>query len=214
MSAAAPLEVSEDFLPAIGWTAAHERDLETFRAMLEVANAQMNLVGSASLGDFHRRHFLDSAQLLWFSARATRVWADLGSGAGLPGLVLAIALKGRVGARVHLIESVAKKCRFLAEVVARLDLPAEVHNARAETLDLKAEIVTARACAPLTRLLGFAEPYLARGARALFLKGEGAEAEINEAHKAWRFKVNTHPSLSDPRGCILSVSELVRAANA
>ena len=111
-------------------------------------------------------------------------------------------------ARVHLIESVAKKCRFLAEVVASLDLPAEVHHARAESVALKAEIVTARACAPLTRLLGFAAPFMKLGARGLFLKGEGADEEIAQARKAWSFQVKVHPSLSDRRGRVLSVTEL------
>jgi 16S rRNA (guanine527-N7)-methyltransferase len=212
MSAAARRDAPggpEGFLAALGWSPQKERDLETFRLMLEAANAGMNLVGSATLGQFRQRHFLDSAQLLWFAPQA-RVWADLGAGAGFPGLVLAILLKDAPGAKVHLVESVAKKARFLADVTAALGLPAKIHNARAESLKLKVELVAARACAPLTRLLGFAEPYLARGARALFLKGEGAEAEIAEARKTWGFDVEVHPSLSDPRGRVLSIRELVR----
>ncbi|MEO8813157.1 MAG: 16S rRNA (guanine(527)-N(7))-methyltransferase RsmG [Caulobacteraceae bacterium] len=197
-------------LDAIGWTPARAADLEAFRLRLEAANGSMNLVGAASLADFRARHFLDSAQLLWFAPGA-RTWADLGAGAGFPGLILAILLKGAPGARVHLVESVAKKCRFLAEAAAALDLPAEVHNARAETLALRVEVVTARACAPLGRLLAFARPTIEKGARALFLKGEGVDGEIVRAHQTWRFHARTWPSLSDPRGRVLEVSALAPA---
>jgi len=200
-----------DFLGAVGATPARLEDVERFRSMLTEANRVTNLVGESTLGDFWRRHFVDSAQLLWLEPSAG-VWADLGSGAGLPGLVLAILLKDRAGARVHLIESMAKRCRFLAGVVEALELPAVVHNARAESLELKVEMVTARACAPLDRLLTYARAYLARGARGLFLKGAEVEAEIAEARRNWRFKAGTIPSLSDPRGRLLSIEELVRVA--
>jgi 16S rRNA (guanine527-N7)-methyltransferase len=197
------------FLEAIGATPEREADIEAFRRRLASANTTMNLVGASTLGEFWRRHFVDSAQLLWF-APDVRVWADLGSGAGLPGLVLAILLKGRPGARVHLVESMAKRCRFLTEVVEALDLPAVVHHARAETLALKVQTVTARACAPLERLLAYAEPFFARGARGLFLKGAEVEREIAEARSAWSFAATTRVSLSDPRGRLLSIEELAR----
>jgi 16S rRNA (guanine527-N7)-methyltransferase len=218
MSVAAPPEAQlkelagapAGFLERVGATPARLKDVEAFRTRLTEANRNMNLVGESTLADFWRRHFLDSAQLLWIEPSAL-VWADLGSGAGLPGLVLAILLKGRPGARVHLIESMSKRCRFLADVTGALDLPAEIHNARAESLQLKTEMVTARACAPLDRLLTFARPYLTRGARGLFLKGAELEAEIAEARRHWRFKARAIPSLSDARGQILSIEELVRA---
>ena len=199
------------FLDTVGATPARLEDVERFRSMLAETNRVTNLVGESTLGDFWRRHFVDSAQLLWLEPSAG-VWADLGSGAGLPGLILAILLKNRPGARVHLIESMAKRCRFLAEMVEALDLPAVVHHARAESLELKVEMVTARACAPLDRLLTYARPYLARGARGLFLKGAEVEAEIAEARRFWRFKAGLTPSLSDPRGRLLSIEELVRVA--
>ena len=184
-------------------------DVERYRAMLEAGNRRLNLVGASTLADFATRHFLDSAQLLVLAPTA-RVWADLGAGAGLPGIVLAILLKGEAGAKVHLVESMTKRCRFLAEVTADLALPTEIHNARAESLRLRVEVVTARACAPLTRLLGFARPYLQLGAKGLFLKGAEVDSEIDEARKSWRFVVHVHPSVSDPRGRILEVSELQR----
>ncbi|MGI8840691.1 MAG: 16S rRNA (guanine(527)-N(7))-methyltransferase RsmG [Caulobacteraceae bacterium] len=201
------------FLEAIGASAERRADVEAYSTLLARANARMNLVGASTLGDFWRRHFIDSAQLAWFAPEG-RVWADLGSGAGLPGIVLAILMKGRRGGRVHLIESVAKRARFLGRVIEALDLPATLHHARAEELRLSVEVVTARACAPLTRLLGFAQPYMARGARGLFLKGQEAEAEIAAARAAWRFDVEILGSLSDPRGRVLAVSGLARAGRA
>jgi 16S rRNA (guanine527-N7)-methyltransferase len=185
-------------------------DAERFRALLVEANRHMNLVGESTLADFWGRHFMDSAQLLVLAPSA-KTWADLGSGAGLPGLVLAILLKGNPGARIHLVESVAKRCRFLTEVVTALGLPAEVHHGRAENLALDVEVVTARACAPLTRLLGFAKPSLRRRTKGLFLKGAAVDSEVAEARKSWRFASEVHHSLSDPRGRIVEVTELVRA---
>jgi 16S rRNA (guanine527-N7)-methyltransferase len=187
-----------------------EADVEVFRRMLAVANARTNLVGHSTLGDFWRRHYLDSAQLLVFAPDAL-IWADLGSGAGLPGVILGILMKDRPGSRVHLVESRTKRCRFLGEVVAALDLPAEVHQARAETLRLKVDIVTARACAPLGRLLGIAKPYMDRGARALFLKGQDVESEIAAARSRWRFEARTDVSLSDPRGRVVTIAEVAHA---
>jgi len=213
--AIAPREAAalpEEFLEAVGANPDRCGEIEAYRLMLAAANAQMNLVGASTLGDFWRRHFIDSAQLAWFAPGA-RVWADLGSGAGLPGIVLAILMKGRRGGHVHLIESVAKRARFLADAAAALDLPVTLHHARAESLKLRVEVVTARACAPLTRLLGFAQPYMARGARGLFLKGQEVDAELAAARAAWRFHAETHDSLSDARGRVLSVTELTRATN-
>lgn len=179
-------------------------DLEVFRGLLVEGNAVMNLVGPATLPDFWSRHAWDSAQLLQVIPGA-RVWADLGAGAGFPGLVLAILLKVEVNARVHLVESMAKRCRFLDQVVGALDLPATVWNARAEDLKLPVEVVTARACAPMTRLLGYARPYLNAGAIGLFLKGQDVASELEEATRYWKFSADLSPSLSDNRGRIVCV---------
>ena len=210
MSVAAPLErfaAPADFAQVVGATPERLSDIERFREMLIEANGAFNLVGASTLADFWSRHFVDSAQLIWFDRQA-RTWADLGSGAGLPGLILAILLKGVPGARVHLVDSMAKRCRFLWQVVESLDLPAEVHNARAESLDLVVDVVTARACAPLDRLLGFSRPYFACGARGLFLKGADADSEIVQAKKGWRFDAEVFTSLSDPRGRVVSIPRL------
>lgn len=179
-------------------------DLEAYRGLLEDWNQRMNLVGPATLPDFWSRHALDSAQLLVLAPGAL-TWADLGTGAGLPGVVLAILGRNRPGFHVHLVESMAKRCRFLEAVADQLSLPASVHNARAEALDLTVDIVTSRACAPLVRLLGYARPYFRRGATGLFLKGQDVVAEIEDATRSWDFEVEILPSLSDDRGRILRI---------
>jgi 16S rRNA (guanine527-N7)-methyltransferase len=198
------------FAARIGASAAQVADLEQFRAMLTDWNERVNLVSAGSLAEFWPRHALDSAQVLGI-VPAARTWVDIGAGAGFPGLVLAILLKGEAGAKVHLVESVAKKCRFLEAVAEALNLPAQVHNDRAENLALKADVVTARAVAPLGRLLGFAKPYMAKGVIGLFPKGRAAETEIADARQAWRFTCNVIPSLSDPEGRVLKVEGLSRA---
>ena len=187
-------------------------DLESFARMVAERNEVMNLVGPATLPHFWSRHALDSAQLLNHRPEA-RTWADLGAGAGFPGVVLAILLKHAedAGAHVHLVDSLTKRCRFLDEVVADLGLPATVHNARAETLTLKVDVVTARACAPLDKLLGFAEGFVKNGADPWFLKGESVENEVRQAGKTWRFEVDLFPSLSDARGRVVHIRSLKRA---
>jgi len=202
---------AESFARATGASPEQIADLDRFRELLADWNARMNLVGPATLEVFWNRHAWDSAQLLKLAPAEARIWADLGAGAGLPGLVLAIMGKGQAGFHVHLVESMAKRCRFLSVVVAELGLPASVHNERAENLQLAVDIVTARACAPLARLLGYARPYLKAGALGLFLKGQDVAAELEEAAKSWEFEADTIPSLSDPRGQIVRVRRLGRA---
>lgn len=184
-------------------------DLERYRSYLAEWNEVMNLVGPATLDVFWSRHAWDSAQILPLAPEAL-TWADLGTGAGLPGIVLAILGKDRPGFHVHLVDSLTKRCRFLSEVVDGLQLPATVHNSRAEDLSLSVDIVTARACAPMTRLLGYAQPYLKRGAQALFLKGQDVVAELEDAARTWDFEASVSPSLSDARGQIVRVRRLGR----
>ena len=185
-------------------------DLARFQELLAEWNEVMNLVGPLTIATYWTRHALDSSQLIDLAPPEASTWADLGAGAGLPGVVLAILLKGRAGAKVHLVESMAKRCRFLEVVAKDLDLPVQIHNARAEDLKLKVDIVTARACAPMTKLLGFAEPYLRGGATGLFLKGQDVATELSEAAKAWKFDAELRPSQSDPRGRIVQVKGLSR----
>ena len=190
-------------------TPAKMADLDTLIERLTAANAVMNLIGPDTLPDVWNRHIFDSAQLLDLAPDAA-TWADLGAGAGFPGLVLAILLKGRADSHVWLIDSLGKRCRFLQEVVEALSLRATVVNGRAEEQRIKVDVVTARALAPMDRLLGYAQPYLQRGAQGLFLKGEKAEAELIEARKVWQFDSDLSVSRSDPRGRIVSVRSLRR----
>ncbi len=193
-----------------GATPAQMADLQTFIDRLAEANAVMNLIGPDTLPDVWNRHIWDSAQLLQ-RAPGARTWADLGAGAGFPGVVLAIMLKSTAKSHVWLIDSLGKRCRFLQEVVDALSLRATVINGRAEDNAVAVDIVTARAVAPMEKLLGYAQPYLQRGAEGLFLKGEKAEAEVAEARRVWQFEADLSVSRSDPRGRIVSVRSLRRA---
>jgi len=187
-------------------------DLKLFEAQLATQNEVMNLVGPATIPHFWSRHVLDSAQLLDRRPDA-RVWADLGAGAGFPGIVLAILLKHSEGPtpRVYLIDSLAKRCRFLQGLVEDLSLPATVINDRAENLDIIVDVVTARAFAPFPKLFSFAETFFRNGAEGWFLKGENVESELALAGKQWRFEVDKYESLSDPRGRIVHIRRLKRA---
>jgi len=198
-----------EFQGLTGASDAQMADLATFAVRLTEANAVMNLVGPDTIPDVWNRHYWDSAQLLQLAPDDV-TWADLGAGAGFPGVVLSILLKGRAGGHVWLIDSLGKRCRFLQTVSEELALPATVINGRAEAQSLKVDVVTARAVAPMEKLLGYAQPYLQRGARGLFLKGEKAELEVADARRVWQFESNLSVSRSDPRGRIVSVRSLRR----
>ncbi len=198
------------FQAKAGATPQQMADLEAFRVRLGDANSVMNLVGPDSLPDFWNRHVWDSAQLLMHAPKA-RTWADLGAGAGFPGVVLAILMKGREEAHVWLIDSLGKRCRFLQEIVDALNLPATVIVGRAEEQQVTCDVVTARAVAPMDKLLCYAQPYFQRGAQGLFLKGERAESELIEARKSWHFEAELAPSQSDVRGRIVTIRSLRRA---
>jgi len=188
-------------------------DLDRFRGMLTETNAVMNLVGPDTLPDFWSRHAWDSAQLVDIEP-AAKTWADLGAGAGFPGVILAILLKDDPDAHIWLIDSLGKRCRFLLTVVETLELPATVIHGRAEEQVLDVDVVTARALAPMERLLGYAQPYMERGAQAVFLKGERAEEELREARKSWQFTHELVPSQSDPRGRLVRIGSLRRVRSA
>ncbi len=202
-------EAIQTFRAQTGTSDANIADLQAFLVMLTEANEVMNLVGPDTIPDFWNRHAWDSAQLLNLAPEA-KTWADLGAGAGFPGVVLAILLKGRPGAHVWLIDSLGKRCRFLQTIVDALDLPATVVNGRAEEQTISVDVVTARAVAAMDKLLGYAQPYFQRGAKGLFLKGEKAEAELKEARRVWQFEAELTVSRSDPRGRIVSLGSLRR----
>ena len=187
--------------------------LDRFVATLLAWQKRINLIAPASVAEIWTRHIADSLQLLPL-APAARVWLDLGSGGGFPGLVLACALADTPAARVHLIESNGKKAAFLREAVRVTGAPAIVHQARiahmGTKLDESIEVVTARALAPLTDLLGLAEPWLKRGAQALFPKGQDVGAELTEASKCWNIEAVLVPSKTDPRARIVKVDHAAR----
>jgi 16S rRNA (guanine527-N7)-methyltransferase len=194
---------------------------DSYATLLAKWQARINLVGPATLPDLWRRHFLDSAQLVPLIPANARTLIDLGSGAGFPGLVLAIL---RPDLRVTLVESDGRKAAFLAEA-ARATLGAAakdrvtVLRARAEALDPRAAggpagVVTARALAPLARLLDLAEPCLSAGTRCLFLKGAESAAELTEARKGWTMAATEHPSLTEPRATILELRHVSRHLSA
>ncbi len=182
--------------------------VERFRTILADASARTNLVGPSALTAFWLRHAFDSAQLLSFAPQA-KIWLDIGSGAGFPGVILAILLKGTPGTHVHMVDSVGKKTSFLLRVITALELPATVHMGRSEALVLpKADVVTARACAPLPRLFGFIAPHMNVGTTALLLKGQNLDCELTQARESWMFESEQHLSQSDPAGRILMLLSL------
>ncbi len=184
---------------------------ERYAALLKEWNAKFNLVADSTLPQIWRRHFLDSAQLIKYAPKDARTFADLGSGAGFPGIVLSL-----LGApKMYLIESTGKKAEFLRTVVSALDINAEVMQVRIEDLkNFGVDVVTARALKPLPELLALAKPLMRKTSMALFLKGQHLDVELTESTKYWRFENETFPSLSDPSGRILAVRGLERQPKA
>ena len=180
--------------------------LAAYVALLVKWNAKINLVGPATLADVWRRHILDSAQIHRDVADASLL-VDLGSGAGLPGLILAVL----GGPQIHLIESDARKCAFLHEAARVTGAAVTIHNKRIEAVPaLEADVVTARALAPLAQLLDHAVRFLKPAGKCVFLKGARQAEELTDARKSWHMKVTERPSLSDPSGVILEVESPVR----
>jgi 16S rRNA (guanine527-N7)-methyltransferase len=187
--------------------------LETHLKVLESWSKRINLVGPTELQHYWKRHALDSAQLVQLEPHAKR-WVDFGSGAGFPGLVVACMLAETPGAQVDLVEISAKRVAFLREAIRATGAPARVLDVRAEeTAQLQEpwEVVTARAFAPLPRIIASAKPILDRGAKGLFLKGADYRAELAAAaHEGWRLKVSAIESLSDREGRILRIEGVAR----
>ncbi len=172
---------------------------------------KINLVGPDTIPDLWRRHMLDSAQLSTHLPASWSTLVDLGSGAGFPGLILAVLHGGEPGKTIHLIESDTRKCAFLREAARISATPITLHNARIEAVpSLGADIVTARALAPLPLLLDWAEPHLLPEGLCLFLKGRTGEDELTAARKVWNITARRFDSLSDPAGQIFHLQEVRR----
>lgn len=185
--------------------------LRDYVALLGKWQGAINLIGPSTLEAIWTRHVADSLQLLPLAPPTARQWADFGSGAGFPGLVLAIALKERPGAAVQLYESDGRKATFLREAIRRTGAPAVVHEQRVEAASpFPADVITARAFAPLEQLLGFAAPFWAEATLGLFPKGRKVAEELEAAGKRWRFTYDLAASRTDSAGSILVVRSLTR----
>ena len=181
--------------------------LEAYAELLIRWSARINLVGRDTIHDLWRRHILDSAQLHRFIPNLTQNLIDLGSGAGLPGLVLAIL--GVPG--VELVEADSRKAAFLREAARVTGAEVTIRPCRIQAVPPHpVDIVTARACAPLDRLLDLAAPFLAPETLCLFPKGERYNEELTLARKAWTMNVSVEQSLSDRRGVVLRLQQVAR----
>lgn len=190
-----------------------EARLDRYIALLLEWQAKTNLVAPSTLPNLWTRHVSDSLQLLSLAPSA-KSWIDLGGGGGFPGVVLACALAETQGARIHLVERIAKKAAFLREAIRVTASPGTVHLADiGDTVDRIAgpiDCVTARALAPLHQLIGFAEPWVKKGAKALFLKGQDVEAELTEATKYWNIEPKLHSSRTGGQGWIVELGSIER----
>ncbi len=190
-----------------------EARLDRYVALLLEWQAKTNLVAPSTLPNLWTRHIADSLQLLTLAPTA-KIWIDLGSGGGFPGVVLACALAETPGTMVHLVERIAKKAAFLREAIRVTGAPGTVHLSDiGDTVDRFAgsvDCVTARAVAPLHQLIGFAEPLVRQGAKALFLKGQDVEAELTEATKYWKIDSKLHSSRTGGHGWIVELDRIER----
>ncbi len=214
-AAAAPaIDLSADRARALTLTPVSRETtdrLDRFVAVLLAWQQRVNLIAPSTEAQLWTRHIADSLQLLALAPQA-RIWVDLGSGGGFPGLVIACALAERAGAQVHLVEANAKKAAFLREAARVTGAPALVRAARIEDFlrnpPQAVEVVTARALAPLAELLAYAYPLLKSGAFGLFPKGKDVESELTEAAKYWKIQASLALSRTDPKARIVVVRGL------
>ncbi|HMO06826.1 MAG TPA: 16S rRNA (guanine(527)-N(7))-methyltransferase RsmG [Paracoccaceae bacterium] len=180
-------------------------------ALVERWNPTVNLVAKSTVADIWQRHILDSAQILPAAPRDAAHWVDLGTGGGFPGLVVAIiAAKTRPKMRVTLVESDGRKAAFLSEAVREAGIRVDIRAERAEKVaPLAADVVSARALAPLEALLPLVERHVAPDGVALLLKGAGHASECDQAKVAgWRFSVTAAPSRTDPAAALLILKDI------
>lgn len=200
----APL-TPDGFARATGVSRETIERLEAYVRLLDKWGRRINLVSRASMADVWRRHMLDSAQILKYLPAAPGRLMDFGSGAGFPGLILAIL--GVEG--VELVESDGRKCAFLSEAARVAGVSLTIHNQRIEDLPPQpASVITARAFAPLSKLLQYAHPFWTPQTRLIALKGAHIDKELTEATKYWNMEIESHPSLTDPTGTVLCIENL------
>lgn len=206
MAARAPMTAA-DFQMA---TAISIDRMERFHRYLEILTRwqhRINLVGAETLKDPWRRHFFDSAQLAAYLPGGNPVVVDLGSGAGFPGMVLAL-----LGwAKVHLVEANARKCAFLREVDRLTGAGATIHHGRAESIPpFQADVVTARGFAPLPELLSYAAVFQKSSTEYLFLKGRTVDRELTDSAKTWMMQTTQYPSRTEQGGIVLKLERIAR----
>lgn len=200
----------EQFVEATGVSRGTLERLIRYEQLCRQWQERLNLIGRSTLPDIWHRHFWDAAQILDHvpcarEVRPALTWLDLGSGAGFPGLVIAIMGAGHV----HLVEKSPRKCQFLRAVAAATDAPVTIHQARAEDVTPgPVDVITARAFAPLPRLLTQAYPFFSRDTIALLHKGQNLDDELTEATKYWKMHITSAPSVTDQRGRIMRVENL------
>lgn len=209
---AVPIHGPEDFAEVFKVPRETIHRLIRYADLLGHWQKSTNLVAPSTLPLLWPRHFADSAQIRDLAPEA-RLWLDLGSGAGFPGLVVAILQTGRPDFRMHLVESNRKKCAFLAEVARETKAPVDIHAMRIEELgeggpSLEPDVVSARALAPLPRLFELASSFFDPRTRGLFLKGREAGSEVEAARMSWDFSSHMHPSLTSPDSSIVEVTGL------
>lgn len=185
----------------------HLEKLELYTNILEKWNKKINLVAKTTIRELWSRHILDSAQLMKYIPEKARIITDFGSGAGFPGMVLAILKESM---EVHLIESDSRKCAFLLEVARVTETKVHIHNERIEKLEpWKSDILTARALAPINKLLGYIYNFLKKDGLCLLLKGCNVENELQEAKAEWRFDHKLHPSMvGEGEGFVVEITNL------
>lgn len=183
--------------------------LQAYASLLEKWNPKINLVAKSTLPSVWHRHIADSAQIWKLAPLGACTWLDIGSGAGFPGLVVAaIAAEKAPELQVILVESDRRKSVFLQTAARAMGLKAKVLTERIESLEPQnADILSARALAPLTQLLEYADKHLNEGGTCLFPKGAKAELELTEAASSWHISHKSFPSLTDPEAVILSIGE-------
>jgi 16S rRNA (guanine527-N7)-methyltransferase len=207
------IDTPESFQATFGISRETRDRLRTYAQLLGRWQKTINLIAPSTLGEIWHRHFADSAQLWQFRPDNARTWLDIGSGAGFPGLVLAI-LGAETGATHHiLVESDARKAAFLREVARATGITVDILCMRIENAETRANVkavdcLTARALAPLPRLLEMAAPYFTSSTLGLFLKGKEAAAEVEQAARSWQFDCELKPSMTDEEARVVLLKAL------
>lgn len=185
--------------------------LDHYVDMLRKWTSKINLVSPSTLQTIWGRHIDDCLQLIDHAPKEFDHWVDLGTGAGLPGLVVAIALEEKGDRRITLIEADHRKCAFLTSVINSLGLGATVITERIEDVEpLSADVISARALAPLDSLLDFTRIHRKPTGVALFPKGQKADSELTSARKNWNVEFVRHASRTSPDACILEIGKFSR----